>query len=580
MAQPANHAELAGSFPIFLLEVTWEGFTYRFSTYPMALEKADGTSVGFDGGLADPNLEERLESVATDIESDGIQIEVVFPVDLVKRMVVGGVTLDDAAAELSMALERDGEILTSYENRIRLFSGTISQPIIGDPDKPIGSAAFTIERNPLADPVPMIRASHRITRALFPDIGTAKNAIGKAWPIVIGQPGNNVLVPSNLAAGIEQKDGYATPAYIIDRDTTGSSINWPVRLMIAGHKVAASTVKVKDYLGNTATLNVQQAFVQTYSGTPEDAEVYSYVEFTFNADGLVHPFLVGSAYDYAKTERPEYWVSWTGGGALENPYGTGTLTKAGDVLRWALSHTRVDIDHQSWNNYAFLLNDFASFAGYINDPEVDAYSWLMDHVLPWLPIEVVNGPDGLRPVFPFVFAGGQPNPVRAEITVDVGFYIVGPITTESEPDEILNRVETRYGLVAPDNDPLAVYTISGEGTAETLDHFSSSDEICRLSRSRYGDRFQAVDLQYVYHLPTAAAVARWLTRRNAFTRRSLAFVADTSWGWLQVGDAVAITSESYYFSGHKFQIIAKSWADGSWNFTMEIENNPILNRRP
>jgi len=103
MAQPANHAELAGSFPIFLLEVTWEGYTYRFSTYPMALLKADGTSVGFDGGLADPNLEERLESVATDMESDGIQIEVVFPVDLVERMVVGGVTLDDAAAELSIA---------------------------------------------------------------------------------------------------------------------------------------------------------------------------------------------------------------------------------------------------------------------------------------------------------------------------------------------------------------------------------------------------------------------------------------------------------------------------------------------
>ena len=202
MAQPATYADLAGSFPVFLLEVTWEGYTYRFSTFPVELLKGDGSSVGFDGGLADPNLEERLESVATDMESDGIQIEVVFPVDLVERMVVGGVTLDDAAAELSMALERDGEILTTYEERIRLFSGTVTQPIIGDPDKPIGSAAFTVERNPLSDPVPMIRASHRITRRLFPDMGTAENAVGKAWPIVIGAPGNNVLVPSNLAAGI------------------------------------------------------------------------------------------------------------------------------------------------------------------------------------------------------------------------------------------------------------------------------------------------------------------------------------------------------------------------------------------
>lgn len=574
MAQPANYAELAGSFPVFLLEITWEGFTYRFSTFPVELSKSDGTSVGFDGGLADPNLEERLESVAADMESDGIQIEVVFPVDLVERLIVQGRSLETATAELSMALERGGQILTSYEDRIRLFSGNVAQPIIGDPSKPTGAAAFTLERNPLSDPVPMIPASQRITNRLFPDIGTLTNSLGKAWPIVIGKPGYNVAQPSALSAGIGTVHGYATPAYIIYRDAGTGAGAREYRLLIAGHKVAASSVVVRDYQGNTATLTVQTLYAQSYSGLPSDVEIYSYVSFSYAVDGLIHPHL---GTDYA-TDNPEYWVQWTAGG-MENPFGSGHLTKAGDVMRWALSLCRVDVDHQAWQSYANLLNDFGEFSGYINDPELDAYTWAMDNILPFLPIEIVNGPDGLRPVYPFVFGAWQPGRVKAEITVDTGFYIVGPISTESEPDEIVNRVELNYAHVAPD-EHLSTYTLSGAGTAETLDYFNATDEIAQLSRSRYGDRYQQVELQYVYDLSTAAHIARWLVRRSALTHRSLAFVADTSWGWLQIGDVVAITSESYYFSNHKFQIIGKSWADGSWNFTMLIEENPILNRRP
>ena len=477
-----------------------------------------------------------------------------------------------------MALERGGQILTSYEDRIRLFSGNVAQPIIGDPSKPTGAAAFTLERNPLSDPVPMIPASQRITNRLFPAIGTLTNSIGKPWPIVIGAPGYNIaaVIGSRRSGDNVLASGFATPAYIVERDPTGLATAWEFHLLIAGHKVAATSVFVRDYQGNTATLPVHSGQTQSYSGLPQDMETYSYVKFTNAANGLVHPFL-GASY---ATDAPEYWVQWgANGGAMENPFGSGYLTKAGDVMRWALSLCRVDVDHQAWQSYANLLNDFGEFAGYINDPELDGYTWAMDNILPFLPIEVVNGPDGLRPVYPFVFGAWQPGRVRAEITVDTGFYIVGPISTESEPDEILNRVELNYAQVAPE-EHLGTYTLSGAGGAARLDFFNSTDEIAQLSRTRYGDRYEQIELQYVYDLSTAAHIARWLVRRAALTHRSLAFVADTSWGWLQIGDVVAITSDSYYFSNHKFQVIAKSWADGSWNFTMLIEENPVLNRRP
>ena len=80
MAQPANYAELAGSFPVFLLGGALGRIHLSvFHLSGGALQKRWNHRIGFDGGLADPNLEERLESVAADMESDGIQIEVSLP---------------------------------------------------------------------------------------------------------------------------------------------------------------------------------------------------------------------------------------------------------------------------------------------------------------------------------------------------------------------------------------------------------------------------------------------------------------------------------------------------------------------
>ena len=159
--QPLHREELLSTYPIFLLEVLWEGFVYRFASYGVSVDSIDG-SLYFGGGLNDPELEEKMESIQADPESGSIAVEVVFPVDLVQKYMEEGKSLDSATAELSMVLELDGAIVQSYEDRIKLFSGVIIQPIIGDPERPTGYTTFSIERNPLNAPKTLIPSSWRI----------------------------------------------------------------------------------------------------------------------------------------------------------------------------------------------------------------------------------------------------------------------------------------------------------------------------------------------------------------------------------------------------------------------------------
>ena len=59
-----------------------------------------------------------------------------------------GRILDGARAELSYVMIRNGAILQTWDERILLFEGEISQPIIGDPEEPEGFAAFSVEQQP------------------------------------------------------------------------------------------------------------------------------------------------------------------------------------------------------------------------------------------------------------------------------------------------------------------------------------------------------------------------------------------------------------------------------------------------
>lgn len=568
-----SQSQLAGSFPVWLCEIEWHGRAYRFSSYPLTLSKSDGSTVAFDGGLEDPDFEQKMESISTDVEDDGITMELVFPVNLVKLLMVDGLSLERATGSISYVLEKGGTIQQSYEDKFALFSGEVVQPIIGDPEKPIGYVAFSLERNPLNRPV-LILSEQDVIEDKTGYTSAHDSSYGQIMPFVFGLPGG-FLAPDG--ASYAERRPFCTPAIIVSH-SMGALVDGEdatIELLIAGHHVRAQTVDVLDYLGNShyvAVSNHVDIYGKNYARVIFQWGTWDGVTLT-ETTGLVHPWLKG-----AETSSPVYWIGYHEdyGGGVENPWGGGELTQAGDVVRYFLSLCSAKVDFQAWNNIAPALNSY-HFAGFINDPEVSAFEWLMDNILPHLPVEVVNGPDGLRPVLDLLIAP-QYIPPKGSMIEGVGVYLNSAMESITEPDEIINRVAIRWGWSGVLDRMTTTFTLSGDPTTITGE-MAGATEIARLSYSRWGDRYVEVESPYIYHDATAANVARLHVRRGALTWRSVEFVADPEWGWLHVGDVVDITSTSLHLTNARLQIAQKRWDDGAWVFTFVFEENPSLNMR-
>ena len=563
--QPLNREELLATYPVFLLEVFWEGFTYRFASFGVELESVEG-SIYFSGGLNDPELEEKMESIQADPESGSIAIEVVFPVDLVQKYIEEGKSLESATAELSMVLDDcRGRIVQTYEDRIKLFSGVIIQPIIGDPEQPTGYATFSIERNPLNAPKTLIPSGWRIelnnTFAPSPeDIG--ESSYGKVYPFVFGEAKEYPI----------SNDVYVTPAYIIRRDRSSIHTTDPradiIDLMIAGHDVEATQVSIIDFEGNTGTFNVLKTTDlkgQVYSYIRIQPYSYSAPTFTKLTD-IVTPFMEGST-----TSTPEYWISWTNGGAYPNPYGSGSMEGAGDLIRYMLSISGVLVDLESWNNIAQFLNAYV-FAGYINDPEITAYEWIMTNIVEYLPVEIVNGFNGLRGVIPLYYKSTYIQP-RINLVLDSGAYQISPLEPLNEPDDVVNRLLFRFAYNSVSKEYATRYNLNSSLLPVDYTYIDTNIESALLSYTRYGDRYKEEECLFCYDFRTAGKISTYIVRSNAFTKIGFTIQTDVQFGYLDIGDVISITSTKLYMEAVRVQIIGKLWSDNSWIYNLMLEDN-------
>lgn len=590
MPRLPSKIDLDGAYPVFLLEVQWDGELYRFSSYPVDLATSSGDSVHYIGGLEDPDMEEVISDPGGDPEKNVLSLQLVFPVDLVQYLFEYGRTLDGALCELSMVTDRSGEILQVYEKRITLFSGEIVQPIIGDPEKPIGHVSFSIERNPLNHPVPIIDEDKGIFRSGI-SITTSRPLDGYfdglAYPFVFGDPHDFV---SETGFSVGTYILYATPAFIVFRKND-EGVSTPNRsyydefwLVIAGHQVEASTVTITDYKGKGKANCAVQTTI-----TSEGKEI-SYVALQFatfsppnnptETDGIFHPWMLASVIEPdwdGKTDQPRYYVSWENGGGFKNPYGSGALSGAGDLIRYFLNLTNSLIDNSSWANVSTFLNAW-KFGGYIDDPKTKAFGWLVDNVLPFVPVHIVNGANGLRPVIPLIYLNDYKNPTLS-ITIGGSFQVSSPIQFTNDPDDIMNRLYLNYGYDLKNDSSRGFIKISHTNDSGRFGAIISSVEIAALSYSKYGDRYHELEAPFVYESATATKIALFLIRKNALAKIQLDIEADFSYGWLQLGDLLQLSSVDYYWYNLQAQIIGKIWDGGIWRFTLEIENNVIINPR-
>lgn len=303
---------------------------------------------------------------------------------------------------------------------------------------------------------------------------SSRKAKGAVYPMVWGAPGSSTVPGS--------------PGLLVDTVTS------PRRLMIAGHRVSASTVTMWGPEYGTTSSTKQGNGLVSQSGRPvlhaldSRGNEYAYVEF----DSV----LTVDTGQIAPYPDARFWVSWTGGDAL--PGG------AGDVLLmlYAASSLRVDID--AWSAMRAVLNRW-TLAGYIDDLASPA-ELARRAVLPMLPVQVVMGDRGLAPVL-WPWLERDPAAVFA-LSEGPGFARGGRVTyADREP---VAEVTVRYAWDAETSDYSAAHVLPATATPYGR---ASASMFGRLARG------QTVDASWVWSPATAADLAASRMVSRAVPRR-------------------------------------------------------------
>ena len=249
----------------------------------------------------------------------------------------------------------------------------------------------------------------------------------------------------------------------------------------------------------------------------------------------------------------------------------------GEICLWILSQSTNQNDFDKWLSVAPLLNRY-KFAGFVNDPAFDALEFLEQHIIPFLPVAIAVGPNGLAPVVDLVILGDDVTPV-IDIIVDNEFARISPITTANDLSDVVNEFDLNFCRNIKNDNYLSNVTISPVNDPNDVRgprSFIFTDDYATTSNNLYGRRSLSMTADYVYDYKTAIRIARHVIRSKSLPKRHITFNSAPRFGFLQIGDIIALTDSDLYMTNKKGQIVAKSWSGNFWEFTIEISQNKIV----
>ena len=541
---PIRFKETNYSSLIWLLEVTFAGKDYRFSTKPVDISKDDGSFISFGGGLDDPEFSETLSRFDHSIDQQVISLDLDFKIDVASQIQKGH-HLSGSKAELSCVLVSDGSIEQTYEGRMIVLSGFVGSPMYAFPDRPKGIVSLSVEASAAQDNGRIIPS----TMSIQSEVTTASETPhdGKPYPLVFGTPGT-----------YQDSDGTSryfpgSPAYILNYTTSGSAAGSATRLLIAGHHVNAKTVMIINNIGDKKDFAV-------VNGTDQLGRNIAYCAVTFDS----------GVFD--NREEP-YWVNWRDaegsnyGGGIRNPWRLNQdLNGAGDVIRYVLQFSTLEVDHGEFAAVSDYLNKF-KISGYISDFEASPWDWVSE-LSKVLPISIRNGPNGLYPIVHDVRALQS---YGVSITASPEFQQISAVQVEAGLSEIYNSISIGYAFNANENSPCR-YGVTG--IKQSGDPSSFSTDTTRASIARYGQRWKRVESAYVYDRSTAQKIIKYISDTEALPAQSVRYLAAPRFAFLMLGDIVSLTDSNLGFTNQSCFVSAKAWSVDSWVITLTIDRIP------
>ena len=553
---PRRLSAISGSDVVWLLELRFGGRDYRWATAHIALTNALSESLDFAGGLEMSSYSESLDRFTYTADAQSISLEIVFPdIDLAEHA-SRGFQLGAIQGELSLVQTLNGSPQQTYEQRSIVMRGSVSDAQFGQPDRPTGYMAFSLEGALTQDSGSFLSSSDVVSSDKFGTLGAWPSDnphLDKPLPIVFGRPGRY----RNAASDGTVTSAAGSPAYIIEL-AGGAGGTTVSTLVIANHAVLASAVRTKCERDGESQ--------STFEAAAIDGPFYSFVDF-----GDIDGTGTNTGFSADETKETEWWIGWTrsGGFALENPYHKGQgLSGAGDLSRWALSYSSLPVDWGAWQAVAETLNLY-EFSGYISDHTITPWDWLQE-IWKFLPISVRRGVDGIYPVLHDL---GLASNQAVKITTSPDFSRAGPVQLEGSLADVYNRIEFSHAYNGRDNEA-RTYSAIGDYESYSKEPEATSSAITVRSQNRHGSRLMQETSAYVYQRSTADKICYDLARRHSLIPKTIQYRADRSFVWLELGDVVAITDEDLGYTDQVCQVIARGWDGDSWIFTLVFEEDP------
>lgn len=506
--------QIKGRRVYLLLEIEFGTFGhFRMSTEPLTVP---GTGGGlFIGGLDGLTFTDSVDLFATSESNRSVSVSVFLPVD-VSELIAQGFDPSRATASLSQYVEG-----TDYADRRRVLSSLeLIDPQYGESYEPF---KFSIRSNLYDDGSVIPPVNAVINGVTFP--GSLSWQRGAAYPWIFGTPGKHTNVISGVSAY-----NYVTPVHLVTLFSGGT------RYLVAGHEMTPGTqiaVVRKDAVSVVDSQNVSTHI----DGSGRVVSVANYA----SAHGSV-----------ASLEGVELVASITAGGGVLNDQQTEPRRGMGEILEYLIDYApRLNLDRGRTRTAGELLNHM-QIDGIITEP-VEVWRWLRANLLPFAPVSMATGADGM---FPIVWDKDikESDTVANVDALRDQWERTSPVTVEHLDGEPRNSFSIAYNKSGLTDEMTDRATLSGAD--------KESNVYARTSHKRYGRRDKPEEEAICfYQRSDVDAVLSWWSRIYGFPIRTVEYTAAIDWGWLEAGSSIVFSDSRLNITNQIVIVQAIEWSE-------------------
>jgi hypothetical protein len=542
-----SRADVLGKAPYWLLEIDMEGRIFRFSTEPLEVTRANGSTVAFRGGLSGLSVSRSAASVAVTVSGEDWALLEAQGVDI-------------ASSRATLWRWFDGQNLNDAE---LIRAGRLDRPEYGPIPEPL---TFSIVDIDWTDQTVVPSGDMVIDDTTWPVTSPFElqdGARGASYPLVIGLPGWCYLEPGSTAFAFA-----VGPAYLVEYNA-GTAFWFNSKVVFAGHGLAAASVRLHDLSDG-----VYEQRTVKYTEDLRGRRV-AYVDFLGPAN-VVRP-IDGHAYAVSFLDLAGYGagLEWKG-----EP-----IRGAGQLLCYLLTENlfstdrtvkmRVDIGAQEAQR-AYL--DRWKIDCVIAEP-ADVLAWIRAHLVPILPIREVQGPGGIY------FAVWRYDATAADVvlTIDLdrGAHLDGRIR---DAGKVYNEFVLDYRKDAT-GEYLFRRTLTAE--AEAADATVRGSYLCRISQERErartgvsGVRLKRGTTDVVWDSGTADLILQSWALQHAIPPVAATIRGGQGLEILRRGDVIALNSTTMYWTD-RLAIVEDLTSDDSGVVVLDVSvlADPLRTRR-